>query len=75
MSNFFFNWCQCFNQISLGHIPRFPWLDALQPTGSAPSLDGPFTDIDVEILGIECSSLFGIVVFFNHGGLWVDGSW
>ena len=69
-SNFFCNRVQCSNQMSLGHVPGFPWLDALQSAGSAPSLDGPFADIDVEILGIECSSLFGIVVFFNHALIW-----
>ena len=70
LSNFFFNRCESSNQIGLGHVPGFSWFDALQSAGSAPSLDGPLTDIDVEILGIECDSSFGVVVFFNHASIW-----
>ena len=54
------------DEISLGEVSFPSGLDGLQPAGSGPALDGPFTDIDVEILGIEFDSSFGVVVFFNH---------
>ena len=55
------------DEISLGEVSFPSGLDGLQPTGSGPALDGPFTDGDVEILGVELCSLSAVVVFFNHG--------
>ena len=55
------------DEISLGEVSFPSGLDGLQPAGSGPALDGPFTDGDVEILGVELCSLCAVVVFFNHG--------
>ena len=50
----------------LGHVSAFARLDGLESAGSTPALNGTLGDVDVELLQVEVSSLFAVVVFLNH---------
>ena len=50
----------------LGHVSGLARLDGLEPAGSAPALNGTLGNVDVELLQVEVSGLFAVVVFLDH---------